>query len=461
MSTRTKTTPVTVFCFLVLSITTASIAQNCDFGDCKDGIGRLITPDGRYTGAFVNGIRSGQGKFISNNGIEISGLWSTNQRLEGKCTWKTGESWEGGLVVYPALQSGDGKFTVHGAGKGVLRISDNERYEMYIANSSGSIQLIKLSSFNWPLPSSVSKIDASGQRIPGTWDVLEGFISNTELERRRAVALAVELEKKRAAENQAFSLAVQQAQSTADRDLAIGLQWFVANGQSFSSFVSATGTPAVPFVDFTGLVDRIKLDQSSLTPGYIRVNGKFLYNNKALLEIDKAARLKGWRVPSLSDIDGRLKASSKIPQDCYGCTNGKTVRKRNCQKCERCWFITDEERRGGVVCPDCRNSREVNCERVVETCDWCNGTGKRSGSFDYAEGIRGKTGSISLDLTYNDAKGKSKKVLFGFAVAEKMGSDGATFRLVHFPESTSSTKTLLDEILLNSTLFYPVILVKD
>ena len=70
-----------LFTFLVLGLLFSGNANaECIKGDCKEGYGEEIIDNGKYSGNFLKGKRSGKGTYTWNNGDQHIGGWHKNQR---------------------------------------------------------------------------------------------------------------------------------------------------------------------------------------------------------------------------------------------------------------------------------------------------------------------------------------------------------------------------------------------
>lgn len=82
----------------------------CISGNCKNGKGKKQFDKGVYEGEFVNGERSGQGKYTWDNGNIFEGEYKNDKRNgKGVIIWKVGDKYEGDFV--DSFRTGKGKYT--------------------------------------------------------------------------------------------------------------------------------------------------------------------------------------------------------------------------------------------------------------------------------------------------------------------------------------------------------------
>ncbi|MFM1773126.1 MAG: hypothetical protein RLZZ71_2268 [Bacteroidota bacterium] len=86
---------------LILAIVALSFQINaqpkCVTGDCKNGYGKLVTPEYTYEGTFGNG-KFLKGKLVMKSGEILDGSFSEGKLTSGKYTFSDGSIWEGKFV---------------------------------------------------------------------------------------------------------------------------------------------------------------------------------------------------------------------------------------------------------------------------------------------------------------------------------------------------------------------------
>jgi len=125
-----------VFSVLFLVILAVEAYPQCVSGNCDNGQGTLIYSDGKYVGRWKNGLRHGEGTFISDDGTKYICYWVDDApNGKGKIINPDGSSFTG---VIKNWQPYDGYGTV---------IGGNYRYEGRLKNGlfqgKGSITYIE------------------------------------------------------------------------------------------------------------------------------------------------------------------------------------------------------------------------------------------------------------------------------------------------------------------------------
>jgi len=68
---------------LLLSFCTSHQSDECVSGDCINGQGTYVWPEGdKYVGAFIDGMREGQGIYYFTDSTYESGLWANDTLVE-------------------------------------------------------------------------------------------------------------------------------------------------------------------------------------------------------------------------------------------------------------------------------------------------------------------------------------------------------------------------------------------
>ena len=84
------------FLMIILFVPAVSFGDECVEGDCVNGKGTMHFSTGhKYTGAFKDGVRHGEGVMLLPGGRKIVGVWVENEIREGTFTGSDGSIYEG------------------------------------------------------------------------------------------------------------------------------------------------------------------------------------------------------------------------------------------------------------------------------------------------------------------------------------------------------------------------------
>ncbi|MCX6180423.1 MAG: tetratricopeptide repeat protein [Bacteroidetes bacterium] len=97
----------TLFISLLLALLSTNTFGQCLSGDCENGEGEIRYDDGRYTGQFKKGVKSGKGTYYYENGDVYSGTFKNDVKQgKGTYTFFDGEKFTGKFVN----DEGDGQY---------------------------------------------------------------------------------------------------------------------------------------------------------------------------------------------------------------------------------------------------------------------------------------------------------------------------------------------------------------
>jgi hypothetical protein len=121
------------FAFVAITIQISAQAE-CVYGDCENGIGKLVTSDFSYEGSFKDQKFQGKGKLKLNSGDLFDGLFSAGVFKEGEIKMSDGSSQNGkfidfklegdGLQIYADGSKIEGSFVGGNIVKGTITYSD-------------------------------------------------------------------------------------------------------------------------------------------------------------------------------------------------------------------------------------------------------------------------------------------------------------------------------------------------
>jgi len=125
---------------ILLFVPAVSFGDECVEGDCVNGKGTMNFSTGhKYTGAFKDGVRHGEGVMLLPGGRKIVGVWMDNQIRTGTFTAPDGTIYEGqwefrerngqGTLTYPDGRKYVGEFkSGQRHGQGTMTWPDGRKY---------------------------------------------------------------------------------------------------------------------------------------------------------------------------------------------------------------------------------------------------------------------------------------------------------------------------------------------